>query len=150
MTANRFFIALSFLFICAFSFGQKNADSKEWTLLQTVDGVKVEFRKGDCNIPSLASYTEQVYIRFTNTSDKLVTVVWTNDMTYGNRCYNCDGNNEEMNQSLKLSPNSSVEGKCEDDNDLRLRIFSKFLNMENPEPLNDFHIKIVSVKEIQE
>lgn len=148
MNSKRLFIAFSLLFVCAFSFGQN--DSKVWTKLQSLDGVLVEYYKGECNLPTKGSYTEEVYLRFTNTTGKLIYVTWTADMTYGDKCYNCDGTNEEMNQTLKLSPNSSMEGKCGDDNDLRLRIFSKFLNMENPQPLNDFHVKIISIQELKQ
>ena len=140
--------ALAFLFVFGFSFGQ-NSD-KDWTKLQTKDGVTISYKKGECNLPADGSYTEEVYLKFTNTSDQLIYVDWAYDVTYGDRCYNCDGSNEEMKTRLKIAPNTSLQGECGDKNDLRLRIFSKFLDMDNPEPMKNFHIKNVEVRVIEE
>lgn len=146
MSTNRFFIALSFLFFVGFSFSQKNSEVKQWRQLQNTDGLKIDFRKGNCDQPKVASYTEDVYLKFTNTTEQVLLVTWTYDVTYGERCINCDGTNEEMITTLKLAPNSSLEGECGDKNDLRMRIFSKFTKMENIETLTDFHVKVLSVE----
>ncbi len=146
MRMNRLFFALSFLLIAGFSFGQETSDIKQWKQIQSVDGITIFSRKGDCNQPKVASYTEEVYLKFTNTTDQVVYVEWSYDVTYGDKCYNCDGENQEMTQTIKLQPNSSIEGVCGDKNDLRLRIFSKFTNMDNPEPMTDYNVKNVVVR----
>lgn len=149
MNTQRIILTFGLLFMAVLSFGQTaNREQNAWKTLQTVDGIKVEYRKGECNVPSKGSYTEEVYLKFTNTTDVLSLVQWTFDMTYGDECFNCEGTHEEMIQSIKLAPMQSREGQCGDDNDLRLRIFSKFLKMENPSVLTDFHVKILSISEL--
>lgn len=146
MNNSRFLIALIFSFVSLFSLSQKETVISEWILLQNENGVKIEYRIGECNLPEQGSYTEEVYLKFTNTTEKDLIVDWSFDVMYGDKCYNCDGTNEEMNQRLKLNANTSKEGLCGDDNSLRLRIFSKFLDMENPEPMKSFHVNNVKVE----
>jgi hypothetical protein len=146
MKSTRFLTALAFLFISSITFSQKEGETYEWILLQNENGVKIEYRRGECNLPDQGSYTEQVYLKFTNTTDKLILVDWKYDVTYGDKCFNCDGKNEEMNQSLKLEPGTSKEGACGDNNDLRLSIFSKMLDMKLPDELTEFHVKDVVVR----
>jgi hypothetical protein len=68
-------------------------------------------------------------LKFTNTLDKLIEVDWQYDVTYGDHCYNCEGDLPEMSQTLKLENLSSQTAECGDENYFRLRIFSRFLNM---------------------
>ncbi len=149
MKASRFLTALVFLIISSISFSQKDGENYKWFVLQNDNGVKIEYRKAECNIPEKASYTEQVFLKFTNTSDKLVMVDWKYDVTYGEKCFNCDGTNEEMHHTLKLEANTSKEGTCGDNNDLHLSIFSKMLDMRLPDEMKKFHVKDVVVRPIE-
>ena len=146
MTSKSILTTLAFLFVFGFSFWQKASNDTDWTTLKTVNGVTISYKKGDCNLPAEGSYTEEVYLKFTNTTNELVFVDWSYDVIYGDRCYNCDGNVAEMSTTFKIEANSSRQGECGDKNDLRLRIFSKFLDMENPEPMKAFNVKNVVVR----
>ena len=146
MNTSRFLLSFFFIAIFGFSFAQQENSDAKWTKLQEKDGITIFYKKGECNQPKFASYTEDVYLKFTNTTDQIVYVEWIYDVTYGDRCFNCDGTNEEMKTRMKIEPNGSKEGVCGDDNSFHLRIFSKFTKMENKETMKEFHVKILSIE----
>jgi hypothetical protein len=148
-THFSFFFFLFTILISSTSFGQIKGIENSWKQLYSDQGITVQFKKAQCQIPSEGVDMEEVYLKFTNTTDNLVYVDWQYDVTYGDKCYNCEGGMEEMSQSLKLAPNQSVSGECGDSNDFRLRIFDKFLNMDNPTILEDFHVKEIVVREVK-
>lgn len=145
-THFSFLFFVSSLFLTSFSFGQEN----NWKQLYSKDGILIESRTMACEQPKQGINMEEVYLKFTNTTEKEILVDWQYDVTYGEKCYNCEGGMPEFSQRLKLAPNSSIVGECGDDNYYRLRIFSKFLNMENPSVLTDFHVKNIVLKEVKE
>jgi|TARA_R110000737_G_scaffold350964_1_gene391644 hypothetical protein len=147
-THFSFFSFLFALLVSSTSFGQIKGVDNAWEQLYSGQGITIHFKKAQCEIPADGIDNEEVYLRFTNTTDKLVYVDWQYDVTYGDKCYNCEGGMAEMSQSIKLAPKQSIAGECGDLNDFRLRIFSKFLNMENPTVMEDFHVKEIVVREI--
>jgi hypothetical protein len=148
-THFSFFLPLFALLISFTSFSQIKGVENRWEKLYSDQGITVEFKKAQCVIPADGTDIEEVYLRFTNNTDKLIYVDWQYDVTYGDKCFNCEGGMEEMSQSLKLAPKQTIAGECGDLNDFRLRIFSKFLNMENPSVMTDFHVKEIVVREVK-
>ncbi len=145
-THFSFSLLVSILFLSSFSFSQEN----NWKQLYDDQGIKVEYQKLACDQPKQGINMEEVYLKFTNTTEKNIFVDWQYDVTYGDKCYNCEGGLAEMSQTLKLAPNASIEATCGDDNYYRLRIFSKFLNIENVSELTNFHVKNIVVREIKD
>lgn len=143
---NALLFSLSYILLSTFSYSQ--GGEKAWESLYEGQGIKIEFRKADCNSSKSSIQMEEIYLKFTNTMDKLVEVDWQYDVTYGDKCYNCEGGLAEMSQTVKLENLSSLTAECGDENYFRLRIFSRFLNMENDRELTDFHVKEIVVREI--
>ncbi|MFA7273520.1 MAG: hypothetical protein WC044_06605 [Crocinitomicaceae bacterium] len=143
---NFLLFFLSFILLSSLSYSQSSVNP--WQTLYEGQGIKIEFRKVDCNPSKSSIQMEEVYLKFTNTMDKLIEVDWQYDVTYGDKCYNCEGGLAEMSQTVKLENLSSLTAECGDENYFRLRIFSRFLNMENDRELTDFHVKEIVVREI--
>lgn len=136
------------LISCA-AFSQDMPIDNNWETIYTGQGLIVSFKKAQCQIPSEGIDMEEVYLKFSNIGNKTIQVDWQYDVTYGNQCFNCEGGMEEMSQTLQLDPNQSISGVCGDKDVNRLRLFSKFLNMENPSVLENFNVKGIEVRELK-
>lgn len=139
------------LIITSYSFAQDNSLRKvyEWTTFFENEFVRIDYKYGDCHIPEQGLHQERVYLQFTNKTSGALALSWQLQLKYGERCYNCNGINSELQFDLKLNPNETVAGGCELKADNKLIIFSKHLDFESATPpLSSFLLKELEYKKL--
>jgi hypothetical protein len=123
------------------SFAQEATNVQDWVLIENQVGYRVEYRYADCLNPQSGMDKREVYLKFTNLTNKEMTLNWEYDVSYDGKCINCDGDNDEMKFTIVIPPNSSVEGTCGDNNANNLTIFAEFLNIDGVRKMTSFHVK---------
>jgi hypothetical protein len=148
-------LLLSFLFgILISNFGLSSIldiePVAEWTEYETVDGVKIEYVFQECNSQSVSNQT-LVLFRFTNTTNKAVTINWKVKTFRNGSCSNCQSlNKAEFLRSLDLESGEVYEGDCSSKMDKRGYVFSHFI-IKTPgmsdSKLTDFELIEIEVSE---
>ncbi|MES2588990.1 MAG: hypothetical protein V4622_08420 [Bacteroidota bacterium] len=139
--------------ICLNSYSQTQASSKikskEWQSLFNNDLVNINYRYSECNLIQDAINKEEYYLQIQNLSNETLTLSWDLELIYGDKCFNCYGENDELKFELTLNPNESIEGSCGERNQYKLNIFSKFLDGKSQAKLSDFNIKNLTFKNLK-
>lgn len=143
------FIAFN-IYLGAFVFSQAETIkvsnlSEEWQSLYNEKEVLVEYRYANCDMVQDGIAFDAVYLRIKNFSASPFIVSWELELKYGEKCYNCDNESEELKYKLELQPYEIMEGQCGDENKYHLRIFSKYLKEESETELSEFRIKNVKL-----
>lgn len=120
--------------------------TNNWAVLKIEGPLKIEVKKFDCLNPNSGIDKQEIYLKFTNLSNQEIDFEWEYDLTYGDFCYNCDGNNSEMKQTFHLEPNSSIGGECGVRTREKLSMFVQFLNTPNDGVLTSYTIKNITLK----
>ena len=100
--------------------------TENWSILTVEGPVQIEAKKVDCINPNSGIDKQEIYLKFTNLSNQAIDFTWEYDLTYDDVCYNCDGNNSEMQQTIHLAPKSSIGGECGVRTKTKLSLFVKF------------------------
>ena len=103
----------------------------------------------NCEIPKDGLYAEYVLVKLSNKTTETVTVNWYTDTYYNNYCTNCDHNARDTKRSYTLKPNETITGSCEPGLNIGLKIFSKWLRMDNPKTLSHFEISDITISNEQ-
>lgn len=119
--------------------------SDKWHSLYEENGLEIEFMRSDCDNQANGMNKEEIYLRFTNTTNQVMKVRWEYDLTYNTGQYNTEGGNEEMIQTIMLPANGSKEGTCGDRNEEKLKFMVRFLGIDNNTLLNDFNVKNIEI-----
>ena len=114
-------IFIAFLSLC--STNSMGENPEEWLTYFENDTVKIEFTYQNCE------YTEQfnsefVIFKISNLTNTLLTLEWEEQLWYDENCINCETDNNESRKQITIPANSTLEGRCNENNSLR--IFSKF------------------------
>lgn len=138
------------LFVAIQGISQSAQISREykWTEYYNKNGVLIEYKYEECNLPHEGYYRENVLLRLTNKNTYDVTVDWDIVTWYGTRCNNCDFSNPEQHRSVAVKAGSSFEATCRLDEFSQLKLFSKFLNYDMPDAeLTNFQLANIKVKQ---
>ena len=104
--------------------------NNEWTVLEDLGSIKIEYRFQECTSQESAFTNYNVlFLKFTNSANKAVELTYTKEVYYDGVCFTCDENDiEENTHTLTLQPNSVLEGTEEARVD-GLWIFSNFVEL---------------------
>ncbi len=136
------------VFLPLFAFSQGGASkvrSNDWQDLYEQNGYKIEYCYQVCDLKEDGIVKEEVYLRVSNLTNETLNISWDLELLYGDRCYNCQGENEELKIAFVLAPNESITGSCGDDNEHHLRLFSRFINGEADSKLSDFNLRNLKI-----
>ena len=120
---KRFFYPITLAFITLISTTISASNPADWETYFENDSIKVEFAYQNCE------YTEQFNSEFlifktSNYTNQILTIEWEEQLWYDENCINCETDNNESRKQIKIPANSTLVGKCNKNNSLR--IFSKF------------------------
>lgn len=156
-TTQMIMIKTFFIFLLvalpSFMFAQGGSDqkvkSREWQGLVDQSDYKIQYRYNICDLKEDGIVKEEVYLQVSNLTNDTLRVSWDLELFYGERCYNCQGENDELKISFVLQPNEIIEGSCGDENRYHLRLFSKFMNGEAESKLSDFNLRNLKINTVQ-
>lgn len=123
-----------------------NSNGTDWKIYYKDSCIQINYRYENCNMIKDGINKEEVYLQIKNLSKNQIDLAWELELKYGDRCFNCYGENEELKFATVLEPDGLIEGACGERNELHLKIFSKFLNSESESKLSDFKIKNLKAK----
>ncbi len=140
-TIQRLFISATLIFLGSIITSNVNAQSffnlenttKTSTALIDNDQLSISYLFGECNNPSLGTNKEMAYLTVTNKTDQPISLSWKYELKYGEKCFNCDGHNSELNISITVPANSTISSNC-DRSINELQIFSRFVVVSSVQP----------------
>lgn len=111
--------------------------STNWITYVDNQEVQVEYKRTDCDLNSGLDQ-QHFFIRITNKTQAELVVNWEMDMFYNGDCKTCGIG--EYQWQIELGANASVEGECANGSEVKLRMFSKFIdaNYTNTSELTGF------------
>lgn len=121
--------------------GVEFSKSDNWQSYKRADNYEISYKTSSCDLKNDGISKEEVYLKIENFSSDTIVLDYKLELVYGERCFNCDGLNDELNIHLILLPNQIIEGACGDENKYRLRVFSKFHTRESNTTLTNFALK---------
>ena len=109
---------------------------------------KIEFSAKwiNCERPEDGLYAEYVLMKVQNLSTETLVISWYNDIYRNETCTNCDHDLPDRKRTLTLEPGQTLEGDCIPGPNNGLRVFSKWLRMENKKPLSGLTVSEVKVE----
>lgn len=119
------------------------SQTNNWQLHKEKDNVQIYYSYTECRDPSQGMQQEQVLLRFKNNNNYPVTIKWQLEAWYENKCATC--NLDEYKFELYIPANDGISGECNIYTDPKLRIFSKFLDIDAPVTLEKFNISVISI-----
>jgi hypothetical protein len=145
---NKFFLLIVFSgFFVSMLFCQdseiSNIETKDWAKYKTVEGVKILYKKEECNDYHNGTFKEYVFFKFVNTNDYSVEVSYNLKLNYGGASNSIDS---ESQLSVSLNSLQTLESTCSENRELN--IFSKFLNydLSELESFEFLNIRVLIVK----
>jgi len=145
MKVNLKILLISFA-LFGLSFLNVYSQTNDWILLNRVDNVDISSGYFECRDESQGFNQEFVLLRFKNNNDYPVKVVWQLEAWYENKCATCGI--DEYRFELIVPAGDAIFGDCNFFGDSKLKIFSKFLDIDAPVSLEKFNIVDVSVSKI--
>jgi hypothetical protein len=121
--------------------------SENWEFMYEIDGVNFYYKATECHDVSEGYHREYVLLKLENTNDFNIVADWDVEMYYNNECFNCgDRLNSEHHKSVLVNSNGTVEGTCEIYEPKTLKIFSRFINYEDPKStLTNFRLINITI-----
>lgn len=123
------------------SFNKKD----EWNLYQQSKGIQVYYKLTDCDDEENGLFQKFIIFKLVNTTDFDVTVKWTNQLWYNEKCTTCNGTNEDNAVEITLKAHKEIVGDYKNKN---LSIFSEFKNHPDVDKLTNFELKDLTIKPI--
>jgi hypothetical protein len=119
-----------------------------WQLYFSDGGVEVNYKFQDCDYNSGLD-EQNVLLKFTNTTSNTLELKWNIELYYDGVCKTC-GNTTEYSRELTIEPGQSLEGVCARETDMRLKIFSKFIdpNYTRGARLSGFQLNSLIISEL--
>lgn len=115
--------------------------SSAWQLLASNEFIDINYKYGECNLPSQGTHDEFVYLQIKNKTNKELKIEWNTEYWYNGKCYGCEDGNMENHKTIHLIPNTTIEGICAEDVNPALVILSKMLNVKINNELTDFNLR---------
>jgi hypothetical protein len=133
---------------------QDSAKPLDWKSYYKDDKVEIFYKYADCDLPKKGTHEENIYFQFINLTSETVKVEWSKELWYGDKCFNCDGNNKEFIEKINLNPLEVLSGECNPSESLEkslsknpLKIFSRFIDLPGAESqLSKFNLKNIKIE----
>ena len=101
--------------------------SEDWTEYTTLDGVKIEYRMKLCESETMRAQNLLLF-RFTNTTNKELTVSWIGKEYRNDKCWNCDRlEDEDFAHTITLAPGEVLEGDGTTKDNKHVYVFGNFI-----------------------
>ena len=134
---KNFFFTLVFWVSIISCYSQETVKySSDWNPVFENQHVKIFSKYFKCEIPQEGLYAEYIILKAENKTDQRIQLSWYNDTYFENGCTNCDHSKRDTKRSIILLPKEIKEGDCMPGLNTGLKIFSKWLKMENRILLN--------------
>src|ERR1051325_11896901 len=105
MEKSYFIVLAAFIGIHAIAFAQQPAQKNtDWKEYYKKTKVKIYYKYADCDIRAEGISDENVYLRFSNRTDKNISIQYEQEMHFGSKCYNCEGGDYEHIKRVILKP----------------------------------------------
>lgn len=127
------------------SFAQESS-TQNWKAVVSNDNVAVYTSVGSCTNSPNGIDKNELIVKVVNKTNQSVTVTLEYSMTYGEKCYNCEGGNSEFQHTITIPANGSVEGECYQEGRKALSFLHSFINIDNQTRLTDYQITILSTE----
>ncbi len=109
-------LASFFLFLGMNTFAQNKIEAndltQEWTLIQSVDGVEMYIKYGECQMGNIQEAFEYGMLKIVNTTNSEKQITYNFEILYSDGCVGCDTNEDEYS-SIIIPANSTKTGDCE-------------------------------------
>ena len=115
--------------------------STVWQLLANNEFIDINYKYGECNLPSQGTHDEFVYLQIKNKTNKELKIEWNTEYWYNEKCYGCEDGNTENHKTIHLIPNTTIEGICAEDVNPALVILSRMLNIKINTELTNFNLR---------
>lgn len=102
------FLAISSLVVFNFK-----AQSNDWELYRSVDGVELFTMKVNCKPKKGGFDRDLILIKVVNTNNVTKSISWKEALWYNDNCFSCNSNSNEFLKEFSLFPNSQIIGECE-------------------------------------
>ena len=103
--------------------------SEEWKEYTTMNGVKIEYRMKRCESETMRAQNLLLF-RFTNTTNKEVTVTWKSKEFRNGDCWNCERiDDSDFFHVLTLAPNEVLEGDGTSKDNKEVYVFGNYINL---------------------
>ena len=124
------------------------AQSSDWTLYKTIDGVKIFTKESDCVFKDGSNMDQTVILfKLENTTNKDIMVSWTLRVWYNEKEMINYGDPNQRNYSFIVDSNKSIEGDCSQlSNTKNLYLYKKFIKFKNSASLTRFEFENLTVK----
>lgn len=119
--------------------------NSDWVVYIQHENFKIEYMFVNCD-PNMGYDNESVLLRVSNLTARKIKLTWVNNNFYDKVCNTCNYPNEYFNE-LILAPNQLLEGNCDIYSDKKLKIFSKFndVNYSKGKQLTSFKLADLSL-----
>lgn len=108
---------------------EKNAD---WISYFSNEQISIDYKFAACDPPY--GYDQEIIIlRYTNHTEQLLTVNFHEHLYFEGACKTCDSP-EEYTYEILMAAGEVIEGSCDLYVDYSLKLFSKFINIEEENP----------------
>ncbi len=123
------------------STSETKVKSPVWQVLLSNELIDINYKYGECIVPSQGTHDEFVYLQIKNKTNKELNIEWNTEYWYSGKCYGCEDGNTENHKTIHLIPNTTMEGICAKDVNPALVILSKMLNIETNTELTNFNLR---------
>lgn len=123
------------------SLSETKVKSAVWQLLASNEFIDINYKYGECNLPSQGTHDEFVYLQIKNKTNKELKIEWNTEYWYNEKCYGCEDGNTENHRVIYLIPNTIIEGICAEDVNPALVILSRMLNIKINTELTNFNLR---------
>jgi hypothetical protein len=144
MKTIKSLLVLASLLVSSSIFSQVN--SNKWQTLKTVDGVVFSEKLTDCSQPEEGYFAEYYLIKIENTSQIPLTVSFEKEVFYNAKLASNDG----QKPIYTIAPGETVIGDCALGSDANLKIFKKWIDLENKRVLTKHSLKNIKVQRQEE
>ena len=142
---KRHLSLINIFFFCFFSTNLIGSNQDEWNIYFENDTVKIEYTYQLCDFSSTADQ-EVVIFKFTNLTNKNISVKYKANIWHNDICINCD-QNEEGFYTIQIASNEVVLFDCHDKWNDEV-IFSGFVSIKektNYKSLTKFELNKITI-----
>jgi hypothetical protein len=126
------------------------AQSDDWELYRSIDGVQLFTMKVNCITTKGGFDRDLVLIKVINTTNTIKSVSWKEALWYNDKCVTCNSSSLEYLRELSLPPNAELAGECEAFDHPYLSLFVQFTDedyrSENVQVLTKFEFQDLKVE----
>ncbi len=141
---RKFQLTIIALLLCIIGKSQSNETNNDWKIISQDENVSFSTQKINCERPQDGLFAEYVLVKLENKTNKAIIVTWYTDTYYNNYCTNCDHSLRDTKRTYTLKPKEVVVGNCAPGLNIGLKMFSKWLKMENDRILTNYEITEIS------